>query len=154
MKKSLYRTIIFIIMGSLVLGAFLIFLIWNSLDRPGIANNVEISIGSSERFTLEEIESAMDIVIADFSLMNSELIYLWYDEDISNFEFERSYMFTSGTIEKEDVMILLSTIDVNRNGGPGFLSPGIMENLAWVLVRDGQFDQWEIKAVGFSGINF
>ena len=132
------------------------FWIWSSFafDRSGTANNVEINIGSSEIFTFEEIEAAMDFIIENFSLMNSELIYLWYDEDISNYEFERSYIAISGSVEKENVMILFSTINVNRNGGPGFLRPGIMENIGWVLIRDDQTDQWEIRAVGFSGINF
>ena len=129
--------------------AFILILGLIASDRPGRANNVQVNIGLSERFTPEEIESAAGIVIAGFGLPNSELTHLWYDEDVSNFEIERSHL----ALDKESTVVLFSTIVVRRIG-PGWMYPGTHENMGWVLARDSQAGEWEIIAFGFSVLHF
>jgi len=119
-------------------------------DRPGTARNVQVNIGVSERFTQEEIESATELVISEFRFINSELTELWYDEESSNLEIGRSTM----DLNMNDTIILFSTVVVSEPGGPGFLSPGILGNLGWVLVRDAQSGEWELITSGFSGMHF
>ena len=145
MKKILlavFITLIFLIV------VFLLFLD----ERPRTAN-VQINIGSSERFTQEEIESAMDHVIASFGLPSSELTYLWYDEDISNDEIERLNHWAWDSAEKDSTIILFSTVVVRR-AGPGWLSPGTFDEIGWVLVRDRQSGEWELIASGWAGVHF
>lgn len=127
-------------------------LIWmfSSFDRPGTADNAQIDIGSSERFTQEEIESAADLVVSEFGFLNSELIYLWYDESISDLKIENSYL----DLDRDSTIIFFSTIVVSELGGPGFLSPGTMEDIGWVLVKEAQSGEWELLMAGFSGFHF
>ena len=126
--------------------------IWmfSSFDRPGTADSVQVDIGSSERFTQEEIESAADLVVSEFGFLNSELIYLWYDEVISNLKIESSYL----DLDRDSTIIFFSTIIVSELGGPGFLSPGAMEDIGWVLIRDAQSGEWELLMAGFAGFHF
>ena len=111
---------------------------------------MQVNIGSSERFTQEEIEAAVYLVVSEFRFINSELTYLWYDESISDLEIERSHLDS----DKDSTIILFSTIVVNEPGGPGFLAPGTMENFGWVLERDAQSSEWELIERGFGGIHF
>ena len=135
---TLLCTIIFILILGLLLA-----------DRPGTARNAQVNIGSSTRFTHEEIESAANIVIAGFRLPNSELTHLWYDEDISNFRIERSHL----ALDKESTIILTSTIVVRRTG-PGWMYVGTHEDYGWVLSRDNQSGEWILIAQGFWGFQF
>jgi len=115
---------------------------------PGIADDVQISVGSSERFTQDEIESAMDVVVSEFDMLNRELIYLWYDEDLSNQTIEQSIL---EDIEKDSTIVLFSTITVIN---PGLFPPADLDNLGWVLVQDPQSGEWELYTSGFAGVNF
>ena len=147
MKKILLAVCIMV----LCFCVLLLILASSLADRPGIADNVQVNIGLSDRFTQEEIESATDVVIASFGFINSELTYLWYDEDLSNLEIERSIL----DLDKESSIFLFSTIVVREPGGPGFLSVGTIEDLRWVLVRDVQSGEWELIASGvIAGIHF
>jgi len=136
-----------------VLGLAILLFIWWLLeaDRPGTVHNVQVNIGPSERFAQTEIESAADIVKVSFpSFVNSELAYLWYDEAPSVLAIERSHL----ALDQDSTIILFSTIVVREPGGPGFLAPGTLENLGWVLVRDLQSGEWELIAAGFEGLHF
>ena len=127
---------------------FIIILGLLSADRRGAAN-VQVNIGSSARFTHEEIEAAADVVIASFRLPNSELTHLWYDEDISDFRIEHSIL----ALDKESTIILTSTIVVRRTG-PGWMYVGTHEDYAWVLSTDSQSGEWRLIAQGFWGFQF
>jgi len=148
----LKKQLLVICVAILIYVAFIFILDLLISDRPGTADNVQVNVGLSERFTQEEIQSAADLVASSFGFRNSELTYLWYDEDISNLEIERSFL----TLDKDSTIILFSTFVVRESssGGTGFLSPGTIENFGWVLSKDIQSGEWELIALGFSRIHF
>lgn len=126
-----------------------VFALWIlDAERPGVADNVQITIGSSERFTQEEIRSAADVIVAEFDMTNRELVYLWYDEAISNQALEQTNL---EYIDKDSTIIFFSTITVTN---PWTFSPGDLDNLGWLLVRDAQSGEWELYTSGFAGVNF
>lgn len=123
-------------------------LLFLDYDSPGISDNVQIRIGPSERFTQEEIESAAAVVVSEFDIMNRELVYLWYDEAISNRAIAETII---EDINKDTVIILFSTITVIN---PNIFSPADVDDFGWLLVRDVQSGEWELYAAGLAGVTF
>ena len=117
-------------------------------NEPGIAYNAQITIGESERFTQEEIESAANIIVSEFDIVNRELISLWYDEDLSNQAIAQSHL---EDIDKDSTILFFSTITVLNQG---VFAPGDLEYLGWMLVRNAQTGEWELYTHGFAGVNF
>ena len=83
----------------------------------GITDNVEVSIGSSDRFSEVEIKSAANIVIKKFAdFVGCELLQLWYDEtrsDVVIDEYMSSGRGSVNSVEKENVIVLFSNFYVD-----------------------------------------
>jgi len=156
------HTIICVICIALIV----LFLILQGSDGPGIAYDVHVRIGPSEQFSRDVIESATNVVISEFGFLdeftNRELVYLWYDEALSNQIIEESYIIRELVYLRHDVtlpnqtidsavIVFFSTITVVN---PGLFPPGDLDNVGWVLVRDAQSGEWELIAKGFAGVNF
>ena len=78
-------------------------------NRPGDPSKVEVSIGSSERFSQEEMESAFEFILARLPRSrDGELTHLWYDAETSDSWIE----FTSWGTYKENMIVLTSIIEI------------------------------------------
>jgi len=124
-------------------------------DRSqGIVANAQVDIGTSIRFTQQEIEEAVDRVKEKFvDFKGCELIRLWYDED-SSYRSIEIYM-TSGRgrvndVVRENVIVLLSDFKVDSSGGDGSFNPNsTYYNWAWILIRDSENDSWRVDDWGY-----
>ena len=138
MKRKIL--IVLIIIVSLVLVGSVI----NRLsNRPGDPNKVEVSIGSSERFSQEEMESAFEFVLTHLPRSrDGELTHLWYDAERSDSWIE----FTTLGTYKENMIVLASIMEV-RSTGTGWWSPGTWE-VGWTLEKDRDNGVWILRHVG------
>ena len=125
------------------------------IQNGGIADNVEVTIGASERFSNAEIESAVNMVIKKFAadFNGCELLQLWYDEGHSDI-FVASYMNygrgNSNGVESENVIVLLSNFSVDASGGDGSLNPNdTYFNWNWILIRDNANSNWRVDDWGY-----
>ena len=113
----------------------------------GDVKNVEFVIGQSARYAEAEIRDAMDVAIAHFKaeFEGCTLLTMEYIED-------RSVNAAAGWAETyggEEGIVLLSSFQVDENGGDGSFNPGeIYQNWQWVLVRS-QDGAWELKTWGY-----
>lgn len=127
-------------MKKLITSVFTLFLVFSLVACGGNAKNVKITDYSSEIYSDDEIESAIDVAI-DYFEKNfegctlTEITYLGDDklDDWQEFA-ERNHA--------DDVIVLVSTFEVGASGGDGSLNPNsTYEDWNWVLVRtDG--GQW------------
>jgi len=132
--------IVLVIIISLIL---MVFVIDRLSNRPGDPSKVEVSIGSSERFSQAEMESAFEFVLARLPRSrDGEITHLWYDAEISDLWIELSNWGTY----KENQVILLSTYVVRRVG-PGWMSPGTWE-IGFLLEKDRENGVWMLHRVG------
>jgi len=118
--------------------------------RPGIVDNVRIKISDSDRFTQDEIESAMEVVKERFvnNFRGCELFDLWYCED----EFSRlidDQWVESRDFELDNAIVLRANFYVSYRAGsasgplPGGGS-GVFTDWRWLLVRDSLTDSWVV----------
>mgnify|MGYP003623899790 CR=1 FL=1 len=105
----------------------------------GLTTDVSIDLGSSERYTKEEIQDAVDCVIKKFSSFKGcNLKKVWYDEKAS--------------IGKTDTntIVLLSDFEVDASGGDGSFNPNsTYEEWQWILTRDSKHDKWKVADWGY-----
>ena len=139
MKRNILIVLIIII--SLIL---IVFVIDRLSNRPCDSSAVEVSIGSSERFSQEEMESAFEFVLANLPNSRDAIVtHLWYDPDLSNFWLEN----TSWDIYEENIIILTSIVEVRRTG-PGWMSQGTWDDIAWILEKDRENNVWVLLRMG------
>ena len=113
----------------------------NSMDQ------VEINLGTSNSFTEEEIQQAIDIVLKDFfeDAEHVELHSLSYDEDLSNKQKE-----TYGTmdVEPNNEIIISSDFYVDKNAG-GAWNPDSDYSWIFVLYREDEHSNWILDDWGY-----
>lgn len=128
-------------MKKLITSVFALFLALSLVACDGNVNQVKITDYSSEIYSDAEIESAIDVAI-DYFNQNfegctlTEITYLGDDQLDDWQEFvERN--------NADDVIVLISTFEVDASGGDGSLNPNsTYTDWNWVLVRtDG--GQWK-----------
>ena len=109
--------------------------------KSGDAKDVKINQISSELYTQDEISDALNIAINYFEkefegCTLKEIEYIGDDENAGYQEFaERN--------NSQDVMVFVSTFDVDSSGGDGSLNPNsTYENWKWILVRNAD-GKWE-----------
>lgn len=100
----------------------------------GNAKNVKITEYTSEKYSNDEIKDAIDIAIDYFTkefegCTLTEITYLGDDENDDWQEFADRNNAT-------DVIVLVSSFDVDASGGDGSLNPNsTYTNWKWILVR-------------------
>jgi len=119
----------------------------------GIIDNVEITIGVSDNFSVEEIEEAINRVKEKFvGFRGCELLQLWYDEKSSEDRIE-SYMRSGGGrtngVSRENVIILFSNFKAGSRAEMTFNQNTVYEDWMWILIRDGENDPWRIDDWGY-----
>jgi len=103
----------------------------------GNTKNVIIDYGTSTLFSEAEIESAVNTVIAEFSILygdcKSKLIKIWYDEA----RFVRG--LEAGEAADGNIIVLFTEFTT----GQGFGNPNLTYyDMGWVLIRDDAHSEW------------
>jgi hypothetical protein len=132
------KTHLLVSIGLIILSITLI-----ACSNRGNTDNVVIDIGRSEKFSSDEINSAMDCVIQKFKVFKGcKLTKLWYDE-------ERSDLWTKD-YAPGTAIVLLSEFDVDAAGGDGSLEPNsTYEDWSWILIRANENSNWQVKDWGY-----
>ena len=122
--------------------------------NQGKINNVSINIGESEKFSIKEINEAMDCVKDKFKgFEGCNLTKLLYDENRSNKSIEVYLKYGKGSTngaKAENVIFLFSSFDVGSSGvKQGFNPNSTYSNWNWILIRDNEQDKWRIDDWGY-----
>jgi len=113
----------------------------------GNVSNVEFILGESARYAESEIQDAMDVAASHFKkeFEGRTLLTMEYDEAKS----ERSASGWAETYGAGECIVLLSSFEVDEQGGDGSFNPGdTYHNWQWVLVRSDD-GAWELKTWGY-----
>ena len=130
-----------------ILPVLLIFLSLLAGCAKGDVSHAERIIGQSTVFAEAEIEAALDVAIAHFKaeFEGCTLLTVEYIEEKS-LSAGKSWAETYGA---EEGIVLLSSFQVDENGGDGSFNPGdTYRNWQWVLVRS-QDGAWELETWGY-----
>ena len=102
----------------------------------GDVSEVGIRDFESEIYTHKEIQSAIDVTLRYFKrnfdgCKLREITYAGDEKTIANEEWAERH-------NADDVIVLISTFDVDSSGGDGSLNPdSTYTGWMWILVRDG-----------------
>jgi len=107
----------------------------------GKTDNVVRNIGTSDKFSTEEINAAMNRVTDKFAFAfkGCEMTDLWYDEEMSD-EAAACYLeYGKGSlnnVKAENVIVLFSNFNVGENGAElGFRPNSTCSDWCWILIR-------------------
>jgi len=113
-------------------------LVVNGLDLRRTAD-IELCIGASDRFSQEEIASAMNVVKETFANSRNhpdELVSLWYCEN--------SYSHLRVDQERGNIIVIFST----EYRGQGFGNERRLMPWTWILSRENPSDSWIVVGGG------
>jgi hypothetical protein len=119
------------------------------IPKEGKVENVEITIGASDKFSTWEIEEAIECVKERFvdDYRGCELLKLWYDEGSSESHIERFMTFGRGRLTdtgSKNVIVLFSDFMAGRRACMTFNPPMLHKDWVWVLARDSASGSWRI----------
>lgn len=123
--------------------------------QVGKTNNVVVDIGESIKFNDEEINNAINCVKEKFrDFEGCNLTKLWYDEEKSNHIIEGYFKNEKGSVngvkKAENVIVLMSSFDVDSSGGDGSFNPNsTYSNWQWILRRNSKTDNWQVYDWGY-----
>lgn len=115
--------------------------------QGGDVRIVRRDIGESQKYTQEDIESAMDVVEHRFKkeFDGCTLISLTYDETRS----DRSADGWKENYGADEAIVLLSRFYVDKSGGDGSLNPeSYYDNWQWILTRNAG-GKWQLQTWGY-----
>ncbi|MDQ0230196.1 DUF4829 domain-containing protein [Metabacillus malikii] len=120
----------------------------------GKVNQVQVTIGESNKFTDEEINEAVVAVKKKFhAFQGCTLTELWYSEEESNervIDYLNYGTETPNEIKEDNIIVLLSNFDVNSSGGDGSFEPNSTQTKwQWILIRDSATDKWRVEDWGY-----
>jgi hypothetical protein len=120
-------------------------------NQVGKTNNAVVSIGKSDKFSQEEINNAINCVKKKFKdFRGCNLTKLWYDEEKSNYFIKVYGKGSVNGVKAENIIVLLSTFDVNSSGGDGSLNPNsTYSNWNWIVIRDRKTGNWRVEDSGY-----
>lgn len=116
---------------------------------PGRIENVTIFMENSEKFSIPEIQSAIEVVKEKFQkdFQGCELVKIWYDPQESE---PREYTYAGGQEGSENVMMLTSDFTVDRYGADVSLNPdSTYPQWKWFLVRENANASWVLESWGY-----
>jgi hypothetical protein len=143
MKKMIFSLCLVLVVFSLA-----------ACKQVGKTNNVVVSIEKSNKFSEEEINDVINSVKIKFKdFEGCNLTKLWYDEEKSNKAIEGYLINGKGSVngvKAENVVILLSSFDVDSTGGDGSFSPNSTYSYwNWILIRDSKTGKWKVDDWGY-----
>ena len=132
MKKSLYivLSVLFIFSLSACVGK----------TRGGNVNEVKTHVVDSQIYSQEDITSAIDTIKKEFEeeWNGCTLTEIYYAGDKKSAD----HQDWADRYGADEVIVLLSSFDVDSSGGDGSLNPNsTYENWMWILVRSNS-GQW------------
>lgn len=133
MKKMLIGIIIIVII--LLIGFSVIF------NKKGDISNVNIISKESVIYSNNDIDSAIDVVLKYFKkhFIGCSLSEIEYIGDETN----NNYIDWAVRNNKEEVIVLISSFNVDSSGGDGSLNPNSKYgHWNWILVRNKN-ENWE-----------
>lgn len=107
----------------------------------GNVNEVNIRNVDSEIYSEDDINAAIDTIIKEFnsSWNGCTLTEIYYAGD----DFVKDYQEWADRNNADEVIVLLSSFDVDSSGGDGSLEPnGTYSGWNWILVRTNG-GQWQ-----------
>ena len=125
-----------------------------AFKQAGKTNNVAVNIEKSDKFSENEINNAVNCVKKKFKdFRGCNLTKLWYDEKKSN-NFIEGYLSNGkgsvNGVKVENVIVLLSNINVNSSGGIGGFNPNsTYSDWNWILIRDSKTGNWKVDDWGY-----
>lgn len=125
-----------------------------AFKQTGRTDNVVVSTEKSEKFSEEEVNSAISCVKKKFKdFKGCTLTNLWYDEAKSN-DFIKGYLSNGrgsvNGVKAENVIVLLSDFNVDSSGGDGSLNPNsTYGGWNWILIRDSKTGNWRVDDWGY-----
>ena len=142
-------------MKKAIVSLFAILLVFSLLacNQEATKDEPIIDIGDSAKFTKEEIGDAIKIVKDNFAFPASTLTKIWYNEEESN-RLTKIYLEngrgSANGANAENVIVLLTTFDVDDSGDNPVLNPGsTYEDYQWILIRDDKTSEWNIEDFGY-----
>ncbi|MBW9146766.1 DUF4829 domain-containing protein [Clostridium sp. CM027] len=122
--------------------------------QVGKTNNAVVSIGKSDKFSQGEMNDATNCVKKKFKdFRGCSLTKLWYDEKKSNYFIGGYLKYGKGSangVKSENVIVLLSTFNVDFSGGDGSFNPNsTYSNWNWTLIRDSKTGNWRVDCWGY-----
>jgi hypothetical protein len=125
-----------------------------SLAACGKTKGAKITLGQSSRFTREELQAAVDCVLAQFrkGYDGCTLRKLWYDEKRAEAQIE-SYLNNGRGSEngvlRENVLVLLSDFKTDNEPPGGFNPDDTYTGWNWILIRDSKDGAWRVDDYGY-----
>lgn len=114
---------------------FIVLFMFSSCSKAGDVSNVMIREVDSEIYSQEDISSAIDTITAEFKeeWSGCTLTRIYYAGDEEN----PKYQDWADRNNADEVIVLLSSFDVDSSGGDGSLeSNSTYDNWMWILVRN------------------
>jgi len=140
--KKIFLLILSIVVALVIITgiSFCSWYMWRS-HSPGIVANAQIDIDASEIFSLQEIESAVEVVKETFASQRdswNELAYIQYNEAQSINRIRRN-----GWDENDTILLFITYYRIRDLGREVFDVPWF-----YVLHRDSPSDSWEVRSQG------
>ncbi|MBO5421919.1 MAG: hypothetical protein J6A67_08280 [Clostridia bacterium] len=113
---------------------FLVLFMFSSCAKAGNVSNVKIQKVDSTVYSQEDISSAIDTIKKEFeeAWNGCTLTEIYYAGDEEN----SKYKDWADRNNADEVIVLLSSFDVDSSGGDGSLnSNSTYDNWMWILVR-------------------
>ncbi len=146
---------IMIIICGVVFIAVLAIAAYFLVPNSGRVQHAKINVGSSEKFSQQEIDSAIDYMIDYFkkNFHRCKLIELEYNEEWSNalIESDMKYGLGASNGATADNMIVLI---MDFHTGAIGIDPGWSPNFTYtgykcILIRDNKDSEWKREAMGY-----
>lgn len=137
----------------LILAVVLCF-VSSACQSAGKTENVQIDLGSSQKFSEAERKAAADCVLHEFlDFKGCSLLRLWYDEEESDFQVD-GYMSSgrgsTNGVKRENVIVLFSDFYVNEWGASQALNRNFTyTDWNWILIRYSETEAWRLDDAGY-----
>ena len=138
-----------LILGLIAAAGVCVFLVRGALTGAG----VEIDLGTSARFTDEEMQGAADAVLDKFGeFKGCKLLRVWYDEAASDKYIAGEQENPNSAIflfPPEHVVVLYSDFRSPVRASGGFNPNQVYEGWSWILAREGAGRPWQVVNYGY-----
>lgn len=129
--------------------AMLLFMLLCGCTKGGDISKVTKTVGTSDIYTQEDIQSAMNVVTKYFKstegFQDCTLTELYYDETLSSDSSEA----WAEQYEAEEAIVLVSSFEVSAYYQSGTLNPdSTYNNFKWILVRSNN-KKWTLETWGY-----